>query len=114
MRGEIEAVSADGAYDKRKCYDAIEERGADAHIPPREDAQYWEKEGETHARNQTLNRIEEVGRAEWKRERGYHRRSLAETMMFRFKTIFGDTCSRRTFSNPSLRTLIGLVRPSIA
>ena len=30
IEGEIEAVSADGAYDKRKCYDAIEERGADA------------------------------------------------------------------------------------
>jgi len=106
IEGEIEAVSADGAYDKRKCYDAIEERGADAHIPPREDAQYWEKEGETHARNQTLNRIEEVGRAEWKRESGYHRRSLAETMMFRFKTIFGDTCSRRTFSNQASELLL--------
>jgi transposase len=99
IEGEIEAVSADGAYDKRKCYDAIAERNAQAHIPPRENAQYWQKEGETHARNHTLNRIEEVGRAEWKRESGYHRRSLAETMMFRCKTSFGDTCSRRTFDN---------------
>jgi transposase len=106
IEGEIEAVSADGAYDKRKCYDAIEEWGAEAHIPPREDAQYWDKEGETHARNQTLNRIEAVGRAEWKQESGYHRRSLAETMMFRFKTIFGDTCSRRTFDNQAAELLL--------
>jgi transposase len=106
IEGEIEAVSADGAYDKRKCYDAIAERAAEAHIPPREDAQYWDKEGETHARNQTLNRIEAVGRAEWKRESGYHRRSLAETMMFRFKTIFGDTCSRRTFNNQASELLL--------
>ncbi|MDJ0692250.1 MAG: transposase [Xenococcaceae cyanobacterium MO_188.B32] len=49
---EIEVVSADGAYDKRKCYEAIESRGAKANIPPRVDAQYWEQEGETHARNQ--------------------------------------------------------------
>jgi len=56
--------------------------------------------------NPTLNRIEEVGRAEWKRESGYHRRSLAETMMFRFKTIFGDTCSRRTFSNQASELLL--------
>lgn len=104
--GEIEAVSADGAYDKRKCYDAIAERGAQASIPPREDAQYWDKEGETHARNQTLNRIEAVGRAEWKRESGYHRRSLAETMMFRFKTIFGNTCSRRTFDTQATELLL--------
>ena len=106
IEGEIEAVSADGAYDKRKCYDTIAEREAEAHIPPREDAQYWDKEGETHARNQTLNRIEAVGRAEWKRESGYHRRSLAETMMFRFKTIFGDTCSRRTFNNQAAELLL--------
>lgn len=106
IEGEIEAVSADGAYDKRKCYDAIAEREAEAHIPPREDAQYWDKEGETHARNQTLNRIEAVGRAEWKRESGYHRRSLAETMMFRFKTIFGDTCSRRTFDHQASELLL--------
>lgn len=106
IEGEIEAVSADGAYDKRKCYDAIAKRGAQAQIPPREDAQYWEKAGESHARNQTLNRIEAVGRAEWKRESGYHRRSLAETMMFRFKTIFGDTCSRRTFDNQAAELLL--------
>lgn len=62
--GAIEAVSADGAYDKRKCYDAIAKQDAHAQIPPREDAQYWDQDGETHARNPTLNRIEAVGRAE--------------------------------------------------
>ena len=106
VEGEIEAVSADGAYDKRKCYDAIEARGAQANIPPREDAQYWEKEGATHARNQNLNRIEEIGRAEWKQESGYHRRSLSETMMFRFKVTFGNTCSRRTFDNQAAEILL--------
>ena len=104
--GDIKAVAADGAYDKRKCYDAIAERGAQALIPPREDAQYWDAEGETHARNQTLNRLAAVGRAEWKRESGYHRRSLAETAMFRFKAIFGNTCSRRTFDNQAAELLL--------
>ena len=104
--GEIEAVSADGAYDKRKCYDAIAAREAQANIPPREDAQYWEKEGEEHARNQSIKRIEEVGRAEWKKESGYHRRSLAETMMFRFKTIFGRSCASRTFDNQAAELFI--------
>ncbi len=104
--GELEAVSADGAYDKRKCYEAIEEREARANIPPRVDAQYWEKEGETHARNQNLTRIDSVGRTEWKQESGYHRRSLAETTMFRFKVIFGNTCSRRTFDNQAAELLL--------
>lgn len=102
----VKAVSADGAYDKRKCYDKIEQRGAQANIPPREDAQYWEKEGDSHARNRNLKRIEELGRAEWKQESGYHRRSLAETMMFRFKAIFGNTCSRRTFDNQAAEILL--------
>ena len=102
----IETVSADGAYDKRKCYDKLGQRGAQALIPPREDAQYWEKEGESHARNQTLSRIDEVGSKAWKKESGYHRRSLAETMMFRYKTIFGNTCSRRTFDNQAIEILL--------
>ena len=106
---EIEVVSADGAYDKRKCYEAIESRGAKANIPPRVDAQYWEQEGETHARNQNLARIDELGRTEWKQESGYHRRSLAETAMFRFKTIFGNTCSRRTFDNQATELLLACV-----
>lgn len=104
--GEIEAVSADGAYDKRRCDDEIAKRGAQANIPPREDVQYWQKEGETHARNQNLKQIEELGRADWKRERGYHRRSLSETMRFRFKAIFGDTCARRTFNNQATELLL--------
>lgn len=106
IKSDIEAVSADGAYDKRKCYDKIEQRGAKANIPPREDAQYWEKEGADHARNQNLKQIEELGRKNWKKQSGYHRRSLAETMMFRFKSIFGNTCSRRTFENQATELLL--------
>lgn len=34
-------VLMDGAYDKRKCYDKLAQRGVQANIPPREDAQYW-------------------------------------------------------------------------
>jgi IS5 family transposase len=99
---EIEQVSGDGAYDKRKCYDAIAARGANATIPPRKDAVRWEDDaetGEVHPRNRTLERIDEVGRQQWKQESGYHRRSLAETTMFRFKTIFGGLMRRRLFDN---------------
>ena len=40
-------------------------------------------------RDENLRRIRKAGRKRWKQESGYHRRSLAETAMFRFKTIFG-------------------------
>ena len=38
---EIGSVTADGAYDTRKCHDAIAERGAYAIIPPRKNAKPW-------------------------------------------------------------------------
>lgn len=106
---EIEQVSGDGAYDKRKCYDEIEARGAKATIPPRKDAVKWQEDAQTgkeHPRNQTLERIESVGRQRWKQESGYHRRSLAETTMFRFKTIFGGMLRRRRFDHQAVELFL--------
>jgi len=37
----IASVSADGAYDTKACHAAIVERGAQAVIPPRKNAQAW-------------------------------------------------------------------------
>jgi hypothetical protein len=48
---------------------------------------------------QAIARIAEVGRKAWKQESGYHRRSLAETAMSRYKTIFGPQLYSRTFQN---------------
>jgi IS5 family transposase len=106
---EIEQVSGDGAYDKRKCYNAIAARGAKPTIPPRKDAVIWENEPnrqKEHPRNQVLERIDQVGRQQWKQESGYHRRSLAETTMFRFKTIFGATLRRRLFDNQAVELFL--------
>ena len=47
-------------------------------------------------RDQNLRHIRRVGRKRWKQATSYHRRSLAETAMFRFKIIFGNTLSART------------------
>ena len=38
---EIGTVTADGAYDTRKCHDAIAARNAHAVIPPRKNAKLW-------------------------------------------------------------------------
>jgi len=99
---EIEQVSADGAYDQRKCYDALNKHGAKAAIPPRKGAKIWRhanSKADRHARDENLRRIRKVGRKEWKRESNYHRRSLAETQVFRFKTIFGDRLQTRQIDN---------------
>jgi transposase len=37
----IGSMTADGAYDMRRCHNAIADRGANAVIPPRRNAQPW-------------------------------------------------------------------------
>lgn len=86
-------VSADGAYDTTDCYGAIAAREALPLIPPDSDARDWGSQG---ARDQVVRRVNEIGRKAWKEESGYHQRSLAETAMFRMKTVFGPKLSART------------------
>jgi len=94
----ISQVDADGAYDTAVCYDYIEEREAIAGIPPQRNAKIWfhgNRNSPRHPRDENLRKIRLVGRAKWKRLINYHRRSLAETTMFRFKTAFGGKVSSR-------------------
>ncbi len=92
-------LSGDGAYDKRKVYQACRERGITrVTIPPRKDARIWQH-GNCLApplvRDENLRQIRKKGRQRWKQESGYHQRSLAETAMFRFKTLFGPCLQSR-------------------
>jgi len=106
---EIEQVSGDGAYDKRNCYEAIRKRKAKAAIPPRRDAKIWQhgnNKAERLIRDENLRRIRQVGRKQWKEESRYHRRSLAETQMFRVKTIFGERVSARQFAGQATQVLV--------
>lgn len=111
IEAEIEQVSADGADDKRKCYDAVAKREAKPTIPPRKDAVFWDEDNNqaTHPRDETLRRIGQVGRKQWKQESGYHRQSLAETTMFRLKTIFGGKLRRRTFDHQAVELFLQCV-----
>ena len=105
----IKQVSGDGSYDKRNCYEAIRQRQAKAAIPPRRDAKIWQHgntKQERLIRDENLRRIRQVGRKEWKEEVGYHRRSLAETQMYRVKTIFGDRVSARQFAGQATQVLV--------
>lgn len=106
---EITQVSGDGAYDRRTCYEAIGERQARATIPPQHNAKIWQHgniKAERFARAENLRRIRQIGRATWKRECGYHRRSLAETTRFRLKTIFSDRVTARSFAGQAAQVLV--------
>ncbi|WP_323038502.1 IS5 family transposase [Gemmobacter sp.] len=94
---EIATVTADGAFDTRKCHDAIAARGAAAIIPPRKNAKPWKPDTPgAVARNEILRTSKRVGRTIWRRWSGYHRRSRAETKMHCVK-LLGQRLSARDF-----------------
>jgi IS5 family transposase len=106
----IERVSGDGAYDQRKFYQACAEREiAQVVVPPRRNAQIWQHGNSAKpplVRDQQVRRIRRNGRDRWKQETGYHRRSLVETTVFRFKTLFGGQLTARTFDRQIVEALI--------
>jgi hypothetical protein len=108
---EIVNFAADGAYDKRKVYDGLHAHSPDVKIliPPRKNARIW-KHGNTKAerlkRDENLRSIRKQGRKEWKKDSGYHIRSLAETTMFRLKTLFGDQLSARLLETQTTQALV--------
>ncbi len=107
----IVQCAADGAYDKRKVYDDLNAHSPETKIliPPRKNAHIW-KHGNTKAerlkRDENLRFIRKHGRKEWKKQSGYHVRSLAETTVFRLKTIFDDQLSTRLLETQTTQALI--------
>ncbi|WP_429226671.1 IS5 family transposase, partial [Aeromonas veronii] len=85
-------VYADGAYDSKASHQLILRKGATACIPPRKSAGLWKK---GHARNDAVLVMRKEGLAYWKKISGYHRRSLAETAMYRFKQLLAGKVSLR-------------------
>lgn len=93
----LASVSGDGAYDTKACHAAIVQRGAQAVIPPRKNAQAWKASlAGALARNEALRACQRLGWRIWKKWSGYHRRSLVETKMHCFKRL-GERVMARTF-----------------
>ena len=100
--GPIAAVYADKAYDAFDIHSAILARAARPVIPPRKGAAIRPPprvKNPPPTRGTAVARIAEIGRKAWKEETGYHRRSLAETAMSRYKTIIGASLKARTLAN---------------
>lgn len=106
---KIKQVSGDGAYDAHQVYESIRKRGAKASIPPRAGAkisQHGNCATPPLARDENLRQIRKEGPKRWKEESGYHRRSLAQTSIFRLKTIFGGKLRRRNIDNQGRECLL--------
>jgi IS5 family transposase len=96
ISSKVISFRGDGGYDKKKARIALEKLRVKQIIPPQENA-VKKEESEPYAfeRNAAIGRIKETSRATWKKEIGYHKRSLAEVSMYRYKTIFSGTLQSR-------------------
>jgi hypothetical protein len=93
----IASVTADGAYDTRRCHDVIAQREARAVIPPRKNAKPWKEDSPgAGVRNDALRACKRFGRMIWRRWSGYHRRSRVETKMNCIK-LLGQKLAARDF-----------------
>lgn len=116
VESSLGAFGGDGAYDKQKVYDTLRDRADRQHqaiaikIPPRQDAKIWQHgncQASPHPRDENLRYIRKHGRKKWKRECGYHRRSLAETTVFRYKRIIGEKLMSRRIETQRAEARIG-------
>ena len=79
-------------------YDHLAQRQIAPIIPPQHNAkikQHGNAAAEPLPRDEAIRGIRRQGRSGWKREIGYHRRSLGETAMYRLKTCFGNVLKNR-------------------
>lgn len=112
-QADIQAVFGDGGYDYKDVYNACQKRKV-KHIiiPPQKNAKIIQhgniKSVPPHPRDENLRTIRQTTRKQWKQDVGYHTRSLVETTMFRFKTIFGDKLNARNYKNQITECLLSL------
>ena len=105
---ELKQVSGDGIYDSHACYDDVADRGAKLITPPRKNAVLPRGRPPKNEppRTRAIRDCRRQGRTKWKKQNNYHRRSLSETAMYRFKTSFGGTLASRTFPRQKVEAIL--------
>lgn len=102
IKGPISDILGDGAYDSKNCYSTCAKQNITPIFPPRDGAvihQHGNCKKEPLPRDQAVRNIRVLGKKEWKKKVNYHRRSLAETAMYRFKKLFTSELKSRVFLN---------------
>ena len=94
--GDLERVTADGAYDAVSFYDAAGARGATVVVPPTSAAKVSRRGPRSRARDRTISAVKKVGRRRWKKMAGYHQQARVENAFFRYKSIIGDSLRARS------------------
>ena len=91
----VSRVTADGAYDTVAIYEAAGARGATVVVPPTQSAAVSRRRPRANARDQTILRVNKVGRRQWKKESGCHWQARVENAFFRYKSTIGDRLRAR-------------------
>jgi IS5 family transposase len=94
--GALERVTADGAYDTVRFYEAAGARGATVVVPPTSTATVSRRGPRSTARDRTISAVKKVGRRRWKKMAGYHQQARVENAFFRYKSIIGDGLRARS------------------
>ncbi|TDR74490.1 IS4 family transposase [Photobacterium lutimaris] len=105
LRRRLLQVLADGAYDTKECHKLLRKKRAKPTIPPRADAGYWE---EGHPRNDAVFALKNDTLNQWKKDNGYHQRSLSETAMYRYKQLINPKLSLRDYDAQVGEVLAGV------
>ena len=95
LRRKIVYASADGAYDTKACHSVLRKKRISPSIPPIRNAVYWEG---GHPRNKSVEALKAGQLAAWKVSSGYHKRSLAETAMYRYKQLLAPRLTLRVYN----------------
>ena len=105
IQAPIGKLIGDGAYDHQTNYQYLDEHDIKAIIPPRHNAtitQHGNCQQKPLRRDEALRQIRRYGRQGWKKRQGYSKRSLAETMMYCFKTAFGGRLQNRLLTTQAV------------
>lgn len=110
----IPQVIGDGVYDSEALYKEVRERGAVLLVSPQKNAAWHGdlKHGQLvdppgwETRNAYVRDVIRLEQKEWQKQSGYHKRSLAETSMFRLKRTFGGQLKSRKRSNQDVEVRI--------
>ena len=86
-RRRVSELLGDGAYAARSVYEALEERGIEAVVKPRDNSSV---DTLSPARRRVVREFLELGYEDWAVEKGYGRRWAAETAFSTFKRLFGE------------------------
>jgi len=113
VKSYYDHIIADGNYDDRKVYAAIEKykhykyvkrkkiSQCSIVIPPRRDA--WARKIKTRIypkqRSDHVRYRKEHGRMNWQKATGYNERSLVEVAFYRYKRIIGQLMHAKDFKN---------------